>query len=47
MRKPDQTLHFYLNGVDIGKCFGKTPNPLYGVVDIYGQAEEVTITGII
>lgn len=45
MRKPDGTLHFYKNGKDIKKVFGKTPETLYGVVDIYGQAEEVTITG--
>ena len=47
MRKSDDTLHFYKNGQDIGNCFGKTPKRLFAVVDIYGQAEEITITGII
>ncbi|XP_031574540.1 uncharacterized protein LOC116308282 isoform X2 [Actinia tenebrosa] len=45
MRKSDNSLHFYLNGKDIGNCFKTIPDVLYGVVDIYGQAEQVTITG--
>jgi hypothetical protein len=46
MRKPDNSLHFFLNGRDIGNCFTAVPNVLYGVVDIYGKAEQVTITGM-
>ena len=46
MRKSDDTLHFYLNGSDVGKCFGRADKTLYAVVDIYGHAEEVTITGM-
>ena len=45
MRKPDNTLHFFINGVDVGKRIKTIPPVLYGVVDLFGQAEEVTITG--
>ena len=45
MRKSDNTLHFFINGVDVGKRIKTIPPVLYGVVDLFGQAEEVTITG--
>ena len=45
MRKSDNTLHFFINGEDVGKRIKTIPTVLYGVVDLFGQAEEVTITG--
>ena len=46
MRKSDDTLHFFINGVDVGKRIKTIPSVLYGVVDVFGQTEEVTITGM-
>ena len=46
MRKSDNTLHFFINGVDVGKRVKTIPSVLDGVVDLFGQAEEVTITGM-
>ena len=46
MRKSDNSLHFFINGVDVGKKIKTIPSVLYGVVDVFGQAEEVTITGM-
>lgn len=45
MRKSDNSLHFFINGVNVGKQVKTLPRVLYGVVDVFGQAEEVTITG--
>ena len=45
MRKSDNSLHFFLNGVDIKKSVKTIPSVLYAVVDVYGQAEKVTLTG--
>lgn len=42
----DNSLHFFVNGVDVGKKIKTIPPVLYGVVDVFGQAEEVTITGM-
>ena len=42
----DNSLHFFINGVDVGKKIKTIPQVLYGVVDVFGQAEEVTITGM-
>lgn len=42
----DNSLHFFINGVDVGKKIKTIPPVLYGVVDVFGQAEEVTITGM-
>jgi len=42
----DNSLHFFINGVDVGKKIETIPSVLYGVVDLFGQAEEVTITGM-
>ena len=46
MRKSDDTLHFFINGVNVGQCIKTIPSVLYGVVDLFGQTEEVTITGM-
>lgn len=45
MRKSDNSLHFFINGVHVGKEIKTIPPVLYGVVDVFGQAEEVIITG--
>ncbi|PFX18844.1 Neuralized-like protein 4 [Stylophora pistillata] len=45
MRKLDNSLHFFINGINVGKQVKTLPPVLYGVVDVFGQAEEVTITG--
>uniref|UniRef100_A0A8V5GTX4 Uncharacterized protein n=1 Tax=Melopsittacus undulatus TaxID=13146 RepID=A0A8V5GTX4_MELUD len=43
MRKPNNALHFYINGIDQGVATAVTPPVLYGVVDLYGMAVKVTI----
>ena len=45
MRMADDSLHFYHNGADVGRKVKTLPPVLYGVVDIYGTAEQVSITG--
>ncbi|XP_057288893.1 neuralized-like protein 4, partial [Pezoporus wallicus] len=42
-RKPNNALHFYINGIDQGVATAVTPPVLYGVVDLYGMAVKVTI----
>ncbi|KAJ8320441.1 hypothetical protein KUTeg_002028 [Tegillarca granosa] len=42
-RKPDGTLHFYVNGVDQGPAACSVPEAVYGVIDLYGQAAQATI----
>ena len=46
MRKSDGTLHFSINGMNVGKKINDVPILLYGVVDIFGRAGGVTITGM-
>ncbi|XP_046396680.1 neuralized-like protein 4 [Ischnura elegans] len=36
-------LHFYFNGVDQGPAFSNIPHPVYGVVELYGNAAMATI----
>ncbi|XP_046396931.1 neuralized-like protein 4 [Ischnura elegans] len=36
-------LHFYYNGVDQGPAFSNIPHPVYGVVELYGNAAMVSI----
>ena len=43
VRKEDGTLHFTVNGVDQGQAATKVPAAVYGVIDLYGQASQVTI----
>nr|KAG5698954.1 hypothetical protein BaRGS_024875 [Batillaria attramentaria] len=43
LRKPDGTLHFYVNGVDQGVAASNVPENVYGVIDLYGQAAQATI----
>ncbi|XP_077984772.1 neuralized-like protein 4 [Glandiceps talaboti] len=44
-RKDDGSVHFYFNGKVLNKAVRLRSNPdvAYGVVDVYGQAESVTI----
>lgn len=39
----DNSLHMYVNGVDQGIAARDVPNPCHGLVDLYGQCEQVTI----
>ena len=39
----DGRLHFFVNGVDQGAAALGVPRAVYGVVDLYGQAAQVTI----
>ncbi|XP_046397130.1 neuralized-like protein 4 [Ischnura elegans] len=36
-------LHFFYNGVDQGPAFSNIPHPVYGVVELYGNAAMVSI----
>jgi len=44
MRNDDGTLHFFVNGVDQGLASRDVPPCVYGVIDLYGQAAQATIT---
>lgn len=39
----DNCLHLYVNGLDQGIAARDVPYPCYGLVDLYGQCEQVTI----
>ena len=43
IRKEDGTLHFTVNGVDEGLAATNVPATVYGVIDLFGQAAQVTI----
>ncbi|KAL3861342.1 hypothetical protein ACJMK2_007378 [Sinanodonta woodiana] len=43
LRKPDGTVHFFVNGVDQGVAARNVPEDVYGVIDLYGQAAQATI----
>lgn len=45
IRKEDDTLHFTFNGVDQGEAAADVPAVVYGVVDLFAQAAQVTIVG--
>ncbi|XP_046397217.1 neuralized-like protein 4 [Ischnura elegans] len=36
-------LHFYYNGVDQGPAFSNIPHPVYGIVELYGNAAMASI----
>jgi hypothetical protein len=40
----DGSLHFYYNSVDLGPAASDLSGHFYGVVDIYGQAVQASIT---
>ena len=37
----DNSLHLYINGVDQGVAARDVPCPCHGLVDLYGQCEQV------
>lgn len=39
----DNSLHMYVNGIDQGVAIRDVPMPCYGLVDVYGQCERVSI----
>ena len=43
MRKNNGDLHFFINGRDQGKAASDTADVIYGVVDLYGMAVQVSI----
>ena len=43
VRRANGVLHFYVNGEDQGPAAGHIPCNVYGVVDLYGQAAQVSI----
>lgn len=43
VRRANGVLHFYVNGQDQGPAAGHVPESIYGVVDLYGQAAQVSI----
>lgn len=45
MRKSDNTLHFFLNGADLGVAASDIPEVVFGVVDLYGAAIKATVCG--
>lgn len=43
---PDRQLHVYIDGELKAKCGGlNLPGQVYGVIDLYGCAEQVSIVG--
>ncbi len=43
IRRSNGVLHFFVNGEDQGPAAGNVPEKIYGVVDLYGQAAQVSI----
>ncbi|XP_029196603.2 neuralized-like protein 4 [Acropora millepora] len=43
MRKEDGSLHFFVNGTDVGCAATGVPAAVYGVLDLFGQCTQVTI----
>lgn len=43
VRKENGTLHFYVNGNDQGSAASNVAEKVFGVIDLYGQAAQVTI----
>lgn len=43
VRKENGTLHFFVNGNDQGSAASNVSEKVYGVIDLYGQAAQVTI----
>lgn len=41
--KDNGMLHLYVNGVDQGEVNANITTPMYGVIDLYGQAAQATI----
>jgi neuralized-like protein 4 len=43
MRHEDESLHYYVDGVDQGVACDGVPPHVYAVVDLYGQCAQVSI----
>ncbi len=43
VRKTGGALHYFINGNDQGMAVNHSPQPVWGVVDLYGMAVKVTI----
>ena len=43
VRKSNGCLHYYINAIDQGIAATRTPQTIWGVVDLYGMAVKVTI----
>ncbi|WAR14180.1 NEUL4-like protein [Mya arenaria] len=43
IRKDTGTVHFFVNGIDMGAAASNVPENVYGVIDLYGQAAQATI----
>ncbi len=43
VRKSSGALHYFINGIDQGVAASRTPQLVWGVVDLYGMAVKVTI----
>lgn len=43
IRKSNNSLHYFINGVDQGLASSTCPPTVWGVVDLYGMAVKVTI----
>ncbi|CAI9734857.1 Hypothetical predicted protein [Octopus vulgaris] len=39
----DNCLHLYVNGLDQGIAARDIPNPCYGLIDLYGQCEQISL----
>ena len=42
-RKIDGSLHFFVNGVDMGVAATNIPQKVHAVVDLYGRSVEISI----
>lgn len=43
MRTENGILHFFINGIDQGPAAFNVPDFIYGIIDLYGRAAQVTI----
>ncbi|XP_044167649.1 uncharacterized protein LOC122951682 isoform X3 [Acropora millepora] len=46
LKKSCGSLHFFINGTDLGEAVSKLPGVVYGAVDIYGAAVRVSIVSM-
>jgi len=46
VRKSSGALHYFINGIDQGVATARSPQPVWGVVDLYGMAVQVTIVDV-
>ena len=46
VRKSSGALHYFINGTDQGVATPRSPQPVWGVVDLYGMAVQVTVVDV-